>query len=276
MNSLLFVYGTLRKHDISHHLLVQSECINEQARTKGSLFAVKGEPAAVLEEDEGYIYGEVYEADELCIHKLDQFYQGYDKQTVLIETDTGIKKALVYFMNIEECGDCPKISSGDWKEHQIISKSQHPIYYLAYGSCMDNARFLKAGVDHYFQDPVGRAVLNGYTTRFTLKREDGSRADMIEDGGTTEGVLYRIPFSALSYLYKREGVESLTYRPAFVDVEAGGRRYPDCLTFLVLQKSAEIAPPQHYQIEIERGAEMYLSKGFAEKLKRHMNSLPKG
>lgn len=99
---------------------------------------------------------------------------------------------------------------------------------------------------------------------------------MLEDGGTTEGVLYRIPYSALSYLFKREGVESLTYRPAFVDVEAGGRHYKDCLTFLVLQKEAEIAPPQHYQIEIERGAELYLSPEFTEKLKRHMNSLPKG
>lgn len=168
---------------------------------------------------EGYIYGEVYEADELCIHKLDQFFQGYHKQTVFVETDVGIKNALIYFMNKDGFAGFTKISSGDWKEHQMISKSKNPIYYFAYGSCMDNARFQKAGVDHYFQDPVGRAVLKGYTTRFTLKRDDGSRADMLEDGGTTEGVLYRIPYSALSYLYKREGVESLTYRPAFVDVK---------------------------------------------------------
>nr|WP_029727082.1 MULTISPECIES: gamma-glutamylcyclotransferase [Bacillus] len=271
----MFVYGTLRKHEKNHHLLAQSACINEQARTKGSLFAAKEEPTAVLN-SEGYIYGEVYEADELCIHKLDQFFQGYHKQTVFVETDVGIKNALIYFMNKDGCAGFTKISSGDWKEHQMISKSKNPIYYFAYGSCMDNARFQKAGVDHYFQDPVGRGVLKGYTTRFTLKRDDGSRADMLEDGGTTEGVLYRIPYSALSYLYKREGVESLTYRPAFVDVEAGGRHYKDCLTFLVLQKEAEIAPPQHYQIEIERGAELYLSPEFTEKLKRHMNSLPKG
>ncbi|MEC3651080.1 gamma-glutamylcyclotransferase [Bacillus subtilis] len=277
MNSLLFVYGTLRKHEKNHHLLAQSACINEQARTKGSLFAAKEGPTVVFnDEDEGYIYGEVYEADELCIHKLDQFFQGYHKQTVFVETDVGIKNALIYFMNKDGFAGFTKISSGDWKEHQMISKSKNPIYYFAYGSCMDNARFQKAGVDHYFQDPVGRAVLKGYTTRFTLKRDDGSRADMLEDGGTTEGVLYRIPYSALSYLYKREGVESLTYRPAFVDVEAGGRHYKDCLTFLVLQKEAEIAPPQHYQIEIERGAELYLSPEFTEKLKRHMNSLPKG
>ncbi|MCI4135566.1 gamma-glutamylcyclotransferase [Bacillus vallismortis] len=275
MHMLLFVYGTLRKHEKNHHLLAQSVCINEQARTKGCLFDSNEGPAAAFD-DEGYICGELYEADEWCIHKLDQFYQGSEKHTVLVETDDGIRKALVYDMDKTKYDGFSKISSGDWKEHQMISKSQNPVYYFAYGSCMDNARFQKAGVEHYFQDPVGRAVLKGYTTRFTLKREDGSRADMMEDGGTTEGVLYRIPFSALTYLYKREGVASLAYRPAFVDVEAGGERYTDCLTFLVLQKEPETAPPQHYQVEIERGAEMYLSSEFAEKLKRHMNSLPKG
>lgn len=168
MNSLLFVYGTLRKHEKNHHLLAQSACINEQARTKGSLFAAKEGPTAVLN-GEGYIYGEVYEADELCIHKLDQFFQGYHKQTVFVETDVGIKNALIYFMNKDGFAGFTKISSGDWKEHQMISKSKNPIYYFAYGSCMDNARFQKAGVDHYFQDTVGRAVLKGYTTRFTLK-----------------------------------------------------------------------------------------------------------
>lgn len=102
MNSLLFVYGTLRKHEKNHHLLAQSACINEQARTKGSLFTAKEGPTAVFN-GEGYIYGEVYEADELCIHKLDQFFQGYHKQTVFVETDVGIKNALIYFMNKEGC-----------------------------------------------------------------------------------------------------------------------------------------------------------------------------
>ncbi|MGV2516539.1 UNVERIFIED_CONTAM: gamma-glutamylcyclotransferase, partial [Bacillus subtilis] len=76
--------------------------------------------------------------------------------------------------------------------------------------------------------------------------------------------------------YKREGVEYLTYRPLFVDIEAGARRYTDCVTFLDLRKEAETTRPTHYQSENERGTEMDLSPVFAEKLNRHMNSLPQG
>ncbi|WP_235600213.1 gamma-glutamylcyclotransferase, partial [Bacillus amyloliquefaciens] len=115
----------------------------------------------------------------------------------------------------------------------------------------------------------------GYSTRFTLRRPDGSRADLVEDGGRTEGVLYKLPFEAATYLYKREGVDNHTYRPAFIEVCAGGRVYRGVLTFLVLDKAEEIAPPGHYQEEIERGADLYLSPAFSEKLKRYMNSLPK-
>ena len=57
-----------------------------------------------------------------------------------------------------------------------------PVYYFAYGSCMDNARFKQAG-STTFAEPVGGAVVEGYSTRFTLRRPDGSRADLVEDGG---------------------------------------------------------------------------------------------
>ncbi|BBP88979.1 hypothetical protein BsIDN1_25970 [Bacillus safensis] len=66
-------------------------------------------------------------------------------------------------------------------------------------------------------------------------------------------------------MYKREGVYEGTYRPAFVDVKIGDQIYADCLTFLVLQKSDEIAPPGHYRSEIEKGADLYLSEAFRKK-----------
>ena len=140
---------------------------------------------------------------------------------------------------------------------------------------MDDARFKLAKVDHYFKRIVGGGALDRFTTRFTLVRPDGSRADMVEDGGETEGVLYEVPFDAIRYLYKREGVYEGTYRPAFVDVKMGDQVYEDCLTFLVLQKSEEIAPPGHYRSEIEKGADLYLSEAFRKKIRSHMDSLTK-
>lgn len=274
MNSLLFVYGTLRKHETCHGVLSQSACVNQQARIKGKMYDTgQGRPAAAFSEHT-YICGEVYKADESVIHKLDFLKEGYHKRRVTVETDTGKKTAYAYFIKEEACASYTEIKSGDWKEYQMISRKQKPVYYFAYGSCMDNARFKTARVDHYFNHPVGGAGLPGYSTRFTLRREDGSRADLVEDGGSAEGVLYCLPFEAVSYLYKREGVDSRTYRPAFVDVEADGHLYTDCLTFLVLDKKAEIAPPEHYSREIERGAQQYLSADYAEKLKRHIESLP--
>ena len=64
---------------------------------------------------------------------------------------------------------------------------------------------------------------------------------MVEDGGETEGVLYEVPFDAIRYLYKREGVNEGTYRPAFVDVTVGDQVYEDCLTFLVLKRERNCA-----------------------------------
>lgn len=276
MTVLLFVYGLLRKREKNHHLLKGARCVCEQAAINGVLYETdKGQPAASLAETT-FVYGELYETDHQMIRKLDAHYPDFERRETAVHTDLGNKTAFAYVMKPEKCVSFDRIKSGDWKEYRFMKREDDsPVYYFAYGSCMDNARFKQAGVDHFFAEPVGGGVVEGYSTRFTLKRPDGSRADLVEDGGRTEGVLYKLPFEAATYLYKREGVDSHTYRPAFIEVCVNGRVYTGCLTFLVLEKAEEIAPPGHYQEEIERGADLYLSPGFSEKLKRYMNSLPK-
>ncbi|PCK21797.1 gamma-glutamylcyclotransferase [Bacillus pumilus] len=272
----LFVYGTLLKHEEYHETyLKESSPLAKSAWIKGRLYDTgAGSPACVLAEKSS-VYGELYEVTAETLNKIDELEEGYVMQEIDVMTDQGPKAAIAYTLPEQKALDLEEIESGCWKEYKLWQREPSSFYYFAYGSCMDDARFKLAKVDHYFKRIIGGGALDRFTTRFTLVRPDGSRADMVEDGGETEGVLYELPFDAIRYLYKREGVYEGTYRPAFVDVKMGNQIYEDCLTFLVLQKSEEIAPPGHYRSEIEKGADLYLSEAFRKKIRSHMDSLIK-
>ncbi|MEW6977882.1 gamma-glutamylcyclotransferase [Bacillus pumilus] len=272
----LFVYGALLKHEEHHEAYMkENRPLAKSAWINGRLYDTgAGYPACILT-GKSTVYGELYEVTAETLNTLDALEEGYDKQEIDVMTDQGPKAAIVYTLPEQMASGLKEIESGSWKEYRLWQRQPSSFYYFAYGSCMDDARFKLAKVDHYFKRIVGGGALDRFTTRFTLVRPDGSRADMVEDGGETEGVLYEVPFDAIRYLYKREGVYEGTYRPAFVDVKMGDQVYEDCLTFLVLQKSEEIAPPGHYRSEIEKGADLYLSEAFRKKIRSHMDSLTK-
>ena len=98
-------------------------------------------------------------------------------------TDRGLVAAITYTLPKQKASALKEIESGCWKEYRLWQQKPASFYYFAYGSCMDDARFKLAEVDHYFKQIIGGGALNGFTTRFTLVRPDGSRADMVEDGG---------------------------------------------------------------------------------------------
>ncbi|OLP63120.1 putative gamma-glutamylcyclotransferase YkqA [Bacillus pumilus] len=269
----IFVYGTLLKHEQHHdEFMNEGNQLAKSAWIEGKLYETgAGRPACVP--GNGTVYGELYEVTTNTLNKINELEEGYDKQEMDVLTDQGNVRALCYTLPKQEAVGLRWIESGNWKEDKLWKKEPSFFYYFAYGSCMDDARFKVANVDHYFKRVIGGSTLDRFTTRFTLVRPDGSRADMVEDGGETEGVLYEVPFDAIKYLYKREGVFERTYRPAFVDVKIGDQVYEDCLTFLVLQKCEEIAPPDHYRSEIEKGVDLYLSEAFRKKIRSHMDSL---
>ncbi|VXB29423.1 gamma-glutamylcyclotransferase [Bacillus altitudinis] len=272
----LFVYGTLLKHEKYHETFMkESSPLAASAWIKGRLYDTgEGYPVCVVSE-QSTVYGELYEVSDETLHKIDELEEGYDQQEIEVMTDQGPRSAVAYTICKQKASSLKEIESGCWKSYQLWERKPSSFYYFAYGSCMDDARFKLAKVEHYFKQIIGGGTLDRFTTRFTLVRPDGSRADMVEDGGETEGVLYEVPFDAIRYLYKREGVNEGTYRPAFVDVTVGDQVYEDCLTFLVLKKSEEIAPPGHYRSEIEKGADLYLSEAFRKKIRSHMDSLMK-
>ncbi|MFP8640672.1 gamma-glutamylcyclotransferase [Priestia aryabhattai] len=280
MCNYLFVYGTLLEGEGNHGLLHHARSIAKQAKTKGKLYDTKhGYP--MLDIDSEHItYGEVYEVtDQLMWKALDELegyiHEGhkdneYDKVVQTVETDQGEFEAVVYVASDRSLLH-EFIPSGNWRvwKEDLLEG----MLYFAYGSCMDNDRFIKHGVDQHFQDCLGRAVFKGYTLRYNHVIHDGGRADMVEEGGVVEGKLYRVPPEAITYLYGREGVDNNGYRPAIISVEHEGKMVDHVLTFFVLNKEKEVAPPDHYSTEIIRGATGVLSEEYVQKLIEQVHAL---
>jgi gamma-glutamylcyclotransferase (GGCT)/AIG2-like uncharacterized protein YtfP/cation transport regulator ChaC len=277
-NILVFVYGTLRKHERNHALLKQTTLIAEQAWTLGELFDTGRGYPMVRSSSHRKVYGELYEVSEEQLTRLDELedYQVgrnnnlYERVIQTIYTDRGEVEAFLY-LSEKACDTL--IPSGDWKIHQFLKRKPETVYYFAYGSCMDVERFHKANVGHYFENVIGAGILENYSMKYLYSTLDGGRADIIEDGGTTEGILYKAPFEAVDYLFKREGYLIGMYRATFVDVIINGTLLMDVLTFHVYEKQEEIAPPEHYATEILRGSRNRVSDSYYKSLVQQLKDL---
>lgn len=276
----VFVYGTLRRHEENHYLLKDADCIARQCWTAGKLLDANLGYPFLQQSTVSRVYGELYQVNKEQLMALDQLegYDGegknnyYDRKVQKIYSDKGTFQAFVYVLPGEKQGrNMKEIEGGNWCIHRFLKEKQS-IDYFAYGSCMDVERFENAGISHYFQNINGRGILEGYQLAFTRQAHDGGRADIVErEGGTVEGIVYEIPKKTLTYLYKREGVNTGCYRPALVDVTLNGYVLRNTLTFVVVDKEEETAPPQHYVNEIIRGGSRILSEAYIEKFKKSLN-----
>ncbi|GHH96937.1 gamma-glutamylcyclotransferase [Neobacillus kokaensis] len=279
---LVFVYGTLRKHEGNHGLLLGAECVRRQCWTRGRMFdSTLGYPFLAASE-ENKVYGELYKVDDRQLQALDglEGYYGpgknnyYNRGEQLIHTDTESYMAFVYTLpEDQEPQNMRQIEDGDWCVDRFLREQNQSYYYFAYGSCMDHERFQQAGVDHFFQKVIGKGVLDGYQLQFTIRSLDGGRADIVEKGGTVEGIVYEIPAEALAYLYRREGVSVGCYRPAVIELTINGTVVKNVLTFIVVNKEEESAPPEHYAEEIFRGGSGYLSDSYLADLNLRIEEL---
>lgn len=279
-SSYLFVYGTLRKYEKNHHYLGNAELVAEQAHIHGRIFDTGwGFPVVTLDGDKN-VYGELYRVDENILKQVDELEgfqeggkqddkssEGFERVEVTVHTHFGEFRADVYqYLEVPERSLLLEL--GDWRCRQELIEEVK--YYYAFGSCMDDERFIKQGVEQLFQDVVGCGVLNGYEMKFSLKsRKDGlGRADIVETPGqVVEGKLYRIEREAIDYLYVREGVYTGNYRPALVTVQCEGRSLSNVLTFIVINKQEEeVTPPEWYMEEILRGAKGCVSDEYYKRL----------
>ncbi len=275
---LVFVYGTLRKHEKYHHLLEGATCVAQQSWTDGELFDTDEGYPALKKSDKSKVFGELYLVDDQQLQKLDELenYRGQNKRNLYnrdqqtVFTDIGSHQAYVYTLNPNDANSLKQsINLGDWRVYNIL-KTDETFSYFAYGSCMDHERFKLAKVDHFFQKQIGVGILDGYQLRYTRKLQDGGRADMVEEGGTVEGIVYEVPKACLAYLFRREGVNSGCYRPAIIAANINGKLVNNILTFLVIDRDEETAPPFHYANEIIRGGTGLLSESYLEKIKQQL------
>ncbi|NGM85612.1 gamma-glutamylcyclotransferase [Paenibacillus sp. 7124] len=264
---LVFVYGTLRQGELNHHLMSGARLIARMAQIQGVLMDTGRGYPAVVQEDSGVVAGELYEVSAEMLARLDEledFYgpknpaNEYERIRTAVTTDSGQREAWVYVYLKREHD---VIAQGDWKLH-LLRQNSHVLYF-AYGSCMDLERITLAGAAEWFADVRGRGAADGFNLQFTYRAKDGGRADLVEDGGRTEGKLYRIPTECLDkYLYLREGVNSGMYRPAVLSLQCEDGSVQDAVTFLVVDKNPEMSPPGHYMREILRGARPIVSSEY--------------
>ncbi|OIJ16439.1 hypothetical protein BKP37_05995 [Anaerobacillus alkalilacustris] len=273
----VFVYGTLRQHEVNHRLLKEAKCISRQCWTNGILYDTGYGYPAMVPSPRQKVYGELYEVSAEQLHRLDELegYKGvgkgnhYDRITQVIHSDFATTEAYVYVYSRSHQCDFPEIRFGDWKCHRYLQQDE--LLYFAYGSCMDDKRFQEAGVKQQFEAIVGCGVAENYSLAYTRKSHDGGRADLIESMDHVEGKVYQITSETLSYLFRREGVTAHIYRPSFIDVTINHKTYRNVLTFLVVDKEEEVAPPPHYATEILRGANGFVSDRYYHKLADDLN-----
>ncbi|UOQ83372.1 gamma-glutamylcyclotransferase [Gracilibacillus salinarum] len=271
---LVFVYGTLRKNQSNSSCMKHAVLVASQCWTSGRLYDVGVGYPAMVSDSEQKVYGELYKVDVDTLREMDllEGYHGpgldnlYERRQQTIYTDVGKKQAYVYTFREEQATGLREIKGGDWKVDHLLKKKQ--LYYFAYGSCMDQERMVEHDVADYFTNVLGRGNLQSYQLAFTITAGDGGRADVVESDGKAEGKVYQIGSEALAYLLVREGVEEGKYRPSFVDVEVNGVMLHDVLTFVVVDKQSETAPPEHYAKEIIRGGKDYLSSSYLQKLEK--------
>lgn len=277
----LFVYGTLREGGCNGFYLNGSISIFKQCWIDGSLYDTgNGYPALVKDKSANHVFGELYDVTAAQLKKVDQL-EGYvekdpdnlyERAYVTVINDKGEKdEAFTYFGGKRLIDSDDRITTGDWNVHRYLKQAN--LLYFAYGSCMDNKRFTLQGVAHHFKHVFGHGLLEGYELQFSRDSNDGGKADIVENlYEKVEGKVYLVPFDAITYLYKREGVYRNVYRPIIIDCFINGVK-KRAITFIGTEKEEETAPTVTYATEIIRGGTGFLNDHYVDKLQNKIDLL---
>ena len=114
----VFVYGTLMREEVNHHLLARASFVCE-ARTvaRFQLYDLGAFPALV-EVGAGQVAGEVYELDEAALHRLDVLEghpRFYLRREIELEDES---PADTYLLSAERVVGARVIEHGIWRNHE--------------------------------------------------------------------------------------------------------------------------------------------------------------
>ena len=224
----VFVYGTLRKGELRHHLLEHKRFLGEAIAEGFVLYDLGDYPGMVP--GEGRVVGEVYEVSWEFLRTLDRV-EGtphlYRRETIEVCLESGQKLQGVFtYIYNGSTADYKIIKSGDWKRRERRSV----VYYFAYGSNMNLKQMKERCGDKWRK--VGIGYVEGYELVF-----DGYSSLW---GGPTANIVENPAERVWGVLFELEGFESL-------DVREG---YPKCYTrgkvAVHVSKTGQIVMAQTY------------------------------
>ena len=122
---LVFVYGTLRRGEENHRLLVQETMLGEVVTAREFTMIDLGDYPAVVQYGTYAIVGEVYKIAGDTLAKLDELeeYPEYYQRTII---STRYGDAWMYVLSGMPDGCISPIECGDWVAHKIRKHAKSP------------------------------------------------------------------------------------------------------------------------------------------------------
>lgn len=116
MNHRVFVYGSLRREQCSHHLLAEATfCGTAQTEAAYTLLAISWYPGLITGGHTA-VQGEVYEVSPDALPALDAYEgEGFVRQSIRLQDHS---EALAWLARPEITGDGTPIPSGDWSTYE--------------------------------------------------------------------------------------------------------------------------------------------------------------
>lgn len=122
---LIFVYGSLLKNEVNHHMMSNYSCVAEDVWIYGRLYDASLDYPFLIIDDRNKVFGELYEVPVEELPILDEFedYEPegkdnlYERKVVTVYKDTDTWQAFAYVCN-QEAMLKKEITEDSWRVYR--------------------------------------------------------------------------------------------------------------------------------------------------------------